>query len=299
MPQEETLDPNEFEQFMQMDPEQMDAFLAQAQGAAEDGAPATEPANQAAAQPTAPEAQGMQEEVPVEGQDNRKVPYGALHEERMKRQEEARMRADAERKAQEMAQRLADIEARMNQGQAYETDDEGGEQSGVPELTIEDPDAIAYYAQQAVAPYLQTIKQLQDMLAESQQQAMLQQMSQQYNDPDLPRILAEFDAQVPEIAAQGVPPAARYFMAVGIQSRNPAAQAQQQQVVSEQARQMAVQQQAQRLSQGARQQQPPTLAGIPPAAANLPQGDLSQLSMKQFMALDPATEERLLRGELG
>lgn len=292
------MDPNEFEQFMQMEPEQMDAYLAQAQGAAaDDGAPEQMPATEAVAQPTAPEAQGMQEDVPVEGQDNRKVPYGALHEERMKRQEEARMRAEAERRAQEMAQRLAELENRGFQGaEGNEMENEG---PMAPELTIEDPDAIAYYAQQAVAPYLQTIQQLQSMLAESQQQAMMQQLSQQYNDPDLPQILAAFDEQVPEMAQQGVPPAARYFMAVGIQSRNPAQQAQQQQAVTEQARAMAVQQQAQKLSQGARPQQPPSLAGVPPAAANLPQGDLSQMSMKQFMALDPATEERLLRGELG
>lgn len=292
------MDPNEFDQFMQMDPAQMDAYLAQMQGAeSEAEAPEQPPAPEAEAQPSAPGAQGTQEEVPVEGQDNRKVPYGALHEERMKRQEEARMRAEAEQKAQSMAQRLAEIEARLNQGsQQQEVEDAG---PTAPELTIEDPDAIAYYAQQAVAPYLQTIQQLQSMLAESQQQQMLNQLAQQYNDPDLPQILAEFDAQVPEIAQQGVPPAARYFMAVGIQSRNPAQQAQQQQAIAEQARTMAVQQQAQRLSQGTRQQQPPSLAGVPPAAANLPQGDLSQLSMKQFMALDAATEERLLRGDIG
>lgn len=292
------MDPNEFEQFMQMDPEQMDQYLAQAQGAgAEGGVDEQMPATEAAAQPSAPPAQGMQEDVPVEGQDNRKVPYGALHEERMKRQEEARARAEAERRAQEMAQRLAELEARGNQGaEGFDTEDEG---PTAPELTIEDPDAIAYYAQQAVAPYLQTIQQLQSMLAESQQQQMMQQLAQQYNDPNLPDILAAFDAQVPEMAQQGVPPAARYFMAVGIQSRNPAVQAQQQQAVSDQARAMAVQQQAQKLSQGTRQQQPPSLAGVPPAAANLPQGDLSQMSMKQFMALDPATEEKLLRGELG
>lgn len=291
------MDPNEFEQFMQMEPEQMDAYLAQAQGAeVEDEGAEQMPAPEAAAQPEVPMAQGMQDDVPVEGQDNRKVPYGALHEERMKRQEEARARAEAERRAQELAQRLASYE---NQSAQAAPEAQMEAQPTAPELTIEDPDAIAYYAQQAVAPYLQTIQQLQSMLAESQQQAMLQSLAQQYNDPDLPRILQEFDAQVPEIAQQGVPPAARYFMAVGINAKNPANQAQQQQAIADQARSMAVQQQAQRLSQGTRQAQPPSLAGIPPAAANLPTGDLSQLSMKQFMALDPATEERLLRGELG
>jgi hypothetical protein len=297
-------------QFMQMNREDEDAHLAKLFSEQSGESPATQASEQEQGKPVAEAGKAdtaaqpqPTPEIPanpadpevVNGADTRVVPYGSMHAERMKRQEESVRAANAEARANQLQ---AQLDAAKAQQSPQQPDQPAAE---VPGLAIESPEAIQHIVNEALKPHLQTISTLQGMLGSAQEHSHLAELAQRHNDPHLPALIAQFDAEVPHFKAQGIEPRARYFRAKGIQAIDPATQQQTQQQtqaqIAAQARDLAIQNEEKRLA-GQNQQPPtPSLSGLPPAVPNGSTHDPSAMNFKQFAALSPEAEERMLKGD--
>lgn len=161
----------------------------------------------------------------------------------------------------------------------------------VPQLAIENPAAIEAIVQQAIAPYAQTIQQLQGVLQQKATMDEVQMLAQAH--PDAPDLLAQFDAEVPELREQ-MPAKARYFMAKGIMMSQPGYQQQMAQQTAAQARELAIDQTADLLkTPGNAPSADPS--ALPPARPNQGQAfNDASVPFDQWAQLNPDDEERLL-----
>lgn len=287
--------------YMSLPDDEAEAYLAEAKGGAagEEGQEGAEDDDSsenddAAAQPeaqdpTAGAEQGQQEE----GQDGRvtMVRHEALHEARM-REREAKVRAA------ELEQELNALRAQQAASPATPTQPEASAET--PGLLFEDPAAIAGLVgplvQKALneSPEMQELRQLREEKAEKQ---ALDQIATRYEDQDAAALMEEFDAAVPAYKQAGLPLEARYMMARGVRAASPQAKAQAQADAQAAGRQMTVEQKAREMASRAQNPQAtPTLAGIPPAAANGPDADMSRISAKDMLNMPQDKLDSLRRG---
>lgn len=278
------------EDLMNMDPDQEEAYLAGMYGDDAPAAPAAGGDDLAAQQLAAAQA-AQQPEQPQAPANDRDTNLGNL-----------RRTIDAQNAQLAQAQALINDPNALQAHLARLTGSHaqapaaapGADQDGDegPQLAIEDPAAVAAIAQQAIAPYLQTIQQLQAERAQNQQHQELMGLAQQY--PDAPSLLMDFDTQMPQYAQRGMSARERYFLAHGVRASSPEYQAQLQ-------RQGAVDATAAALGQpgapGAAGL--PTLNGVAPARANGAPIDPSTLDFARFNGMSDDMEERMLRGDFG
>jgi hypothetical protein len=283
--------------YMSLPDDEAEAYLAEAKGGpdGEEGGEDDDSSENedAAAQPEAQDPTAGAEQGQEEGQDGRvtMVRHEALHEARM-REREAKVRAA------ELEQELNAL--RAQQAAPSATPNQPAMPAETPGLLFEDPEAIAGFVgplvQKALneSPEMQELRQLREEKAENQ---ALQAIANQYQDPEAAALMAEFDAAVPAYKQAGLPLEARYMMARGVRAASPQAKAQAAADAQAAGRQMTVEQKAREMA--AKAQNPhatPTLAGIPPAAANGPDADMSRISAKDMLAMPQDKLDSLRRG---
>ncbi len=287
--------------YMSLPDDEAEAYLAEAKGGAageegqEGGAEDDDSSEEedAAAQPEAQGPPAGAEQGQEEGQDGRvtMVRHEALHEARM-REREAKVRAA------ELEQELNALRAQQAAPPATPTKPEAPAE--IPGLIIEDPAAIAGLVgplvQKALneSPEMQELRQLREEKAEKQ---ALDQIATRYEDPEAAALMMEFDAAVPAYKQAGLPLEARYMMARGVRAASPQAKAQAAADAQAAGRQMTVEQKAREMASRAQNPQAtPTLAGIPPAAANGPDADMSRISAKDMLSMPQDKLDSLRRG---
>lgn len=278
------------EAYLAQDPTAREQLL---RGEAPAQAPAAaEPAPQPAAQEPAP-AQLPQEPAPPANQPpaqppggDRLVPIGALHEERGIRRTLEQQAATL----QEQNQQLLGLLARFQPGSGAP----GQEPAQVPGLVHEDPAAVQHLIEQAVAPLRQENGELKKFVSRFQEREQINALAQQYQDPELPAVLDEFDQVVPEL--KHLPPQVRYFTALGLMQRSPRNQAQQTEAVQAQARDAAVQMVTERLTQQPQRPTPVDLGNVPPARTNEAPLTIEDLDPSQYGRMDEAKRRAILRG---
>lgn len=223
------------------------------------------------------------------------VPHGAMHEER-----ERRKAADA--RVAELEAKLAALQSQGQQQPVTPQQPQAEDGASQPDLLVEDPAAIAALIDQALrsrdAQYAPMLAEFQQLRAEKAEQAAIASIAQQFDDPNAAALISTFDQNAPAMKANGVPPAMRYLMAVGLKSLDPnerAAAAAQTQAA---AREMAVGQKAKEL-QNKSTPATPNLAGIPPAAANGAPMDLESVSAKDLLNLSEEKLAKLRMGDFG
>lgn len=205
---------------------------------------------------------------------------------------EVPLRAERERRRQLEAE-IEQYRQVLNDPQALQqlmAQYQGGEEA--PDLMIEEPEAIQYYVQQAVAPYAQQVQALmherEQMLHEREMMGLRQQF------PDLDQLVAEFDAGAPDLAHR-YRPQEKYLLMMGAKLTDPAFIEQR---ITQEAERRAQALAADRLKGlDGKNSRPVTLSGVTPAQANNDEPlDINQMSPEQFGALPEAKRKALLGG---
>lgn len=232
----------------------------------------------------APAPQPSAEEQIVQQEQQRRgdpeVPLRQLREQ-VRQQEEALRQRDVQ--LQQMQQMMAQF---MGQGQQQH-------QPQVPELAMEDPEAINYMvANHPVVQQLQqTNRQMQEMLQRAQHEARMAELRRpEMFGPEADQMLADFDANVPHMAE--LDPEAKLLIMLGARSKNPQYQQQQQALTQQAAQQLAVQQVEQVLANPGKRI-PQTLSNVPPAASPEMEIDINNLTQADFDKLTPEQMKKI------
>lgn len=216
----------------------------------------------------------------------------------MKRREAEATHAETRARAAQLEARIAQLEQQGvssgQQQQEQEYQDETGQ-----ELMFEDPAAIDYRVQQALAPYLGDLQELQQLKAEKVERQALEGLAAKYGDQGAADMVMRFDAAVPQLKAQGRSLEERYFMAKGVHAMSPDAQAEAEAKIQAGSRSMAVDQKAKELASRSSSQASPNLSGIAPAAANGPTQDYASMSAKDMLNAPQGKLDEMRRGRNG
>lgn len=262
------------EELNEIPPEELKAYLSGGAAPAAEAEPAAPAAPQAEAATDPAQGEQTATSQPTAQGQQQMVPYGALHEERTRRQ------ALEQQVAQHQAA-LQNPDLLRHLAAQYQPPEQADFMS--------DPEKyVQQVAQQTAVPLMQHIQQLQSVIQQQQQGARLQALTQQF--PDFQQTVAQFDAAMPHMA--NADPEQKYLMVKGAQASNPAYMQQQIQAA---AQKLAEQQVAAALG-GIKATAPVTLAGATPSKANDAPTSPDALNDDEWDKLPDAQRRKMLGG---